>query len=323
MPAMKDLTGKRFGRWTVLKRAENKGNTVMWECKCDCGNYGFVTSHSLTSGNSKSCGCYHKEIAKKISTTHGKSNTKLFGVWNGMIERTTNKNNQSYYNYGERGITICDEWKDDFKSFYDWAINNGYKDGLSIDRIDNDKGYYPENCRWVGNFEQANNKRNNHKIEFNGEIHGIEEWARIIGISGSSLLSRLKNGWTLEQALTTKPNGYMKRQKFLEYNGEVKTPKEWSEITGISYHVIMRRIEHGWKTKDALTVPMGQKIKKVMQYDLDKNFVKEFNSAKEAAEIMGCRVYEIRAVCLGKRKTCRGYIWMYKDENKCLSDFTE
>lgn len=318
MPSMKDLTGKRFGRWTVLKRAENKGNTVMWECKCDCGNYGFIASHSLTSGNSKSCGCYHKEIAKKFSTTHGKSNTKLFGVWNGIIERTTNKNNKSYYNYGGRGITICDEWKDDFQAFYVWAINNGYKDGLSIDRIDNDNGYYPENCRWVGDFEQANNKRNNHKIEFNGEIHGIEEWARIIGISGSSLLSRLKNGWTLEQALTTKPNGYMKRQKFLEYNGEIKTPKEWSKITGISYNVIMRRIENGWKTKDVLTVPMGKKIKKVMQYDLDKNFVKEFNSAKEAAEIIGCSVCEIRSVCLGKRKTCRGYIWMYKDENKYL-----
>lgn len=161
MATLIDITGQRFGRLLVIQKAEpRKGyNGAMWKCVCDCGKTTIVNGQNLKSGNTTSCGCYGIERKTNTPKTHGKSGTRLHRIWKAMHSRCYNKNFHAYNHYGGRGITICDEWLHDFQAFHDWAIVNGYKDNLSIDRIDNDKGYSPDNCRWVTMEEQNKNKR--------------------------------------------------------------------------------------------------------------------------------------------------------------------
>ena len=200
------MIGKRFERLTVLEQDLSKtrgnGKSRVWVCKCDCGNTVYVTTGDLNSGNTKSCGCYRRDNSRKNNTTHGRSRSTLYNVWNTMKARCYNKNNGKYPSYGGRGITVCQEWLHDFTVFYDWAISNGYKRGLSIDRIDVNGDYEPTNCRWADRIVQANNTRTNRMIEFNGEKHTVAEWSRITGITASALYHRLWRGWSVEDALT-------------------------------------------------------------------------------------------------------------------------
>ena len=199
-----DLTGRRYGRLTVIERAcrEDK-RRVYWVCRCDCGNYSFVSGDDLKSGNTKSCGCLNSEKLKAgINVKHGMCYTPLNGVWRAMKRRCYYKKDSRYENYGGRGITVCDEWKDDFQAFYNWAMTNGYREGLSIDRIDVNGNYEPVNCRWATDKEQANNTRSNHFLTYNGETHTISEWAEIVGMKRDTLKRRIYSGWTIEKALT-------------------------------------------------------------------------------------------------------------------------
>lgn len=154
-----NLTGQRFGRLVVIKEAgRSSDGRVRWLCKCDCGNYTSTPStKTLRNRTCRSCGCIERERPNKL--THGKSNTKLFHVWNGMKQRCYNPNNRSYKTYGGRGIKVCDEWRDNFMAFHDWAIANGYEEGLTIDRIDNDGDYEPNNCRWITLQENVSKMR--------------------------------------------------------------------------------------------------------------------------------------------------------------------
>lgn len=196
MGKFQDLSGQKFGKLTAIKVVDEPvkgGNHKKWVCLCECGNKTVVTSDHLKKGDIKSCGCYF----------WGGSDTRIYRIWAHIKDRCYNKNHKSYADYGGRGITVCDEWLESSKAFYDWSIANGYKDGLTIDRIDNNKGYYPDNCRWTTSKIQANNTRWNHNITYKGETKSIQLWGEELGIKPNTLLYRIRRGWSIERAFTT------------------------------------------------------------------------------------------------------------------------
>jgi len=197
---MLNLTNKKFGKLTAVKPVgNNKRGSKIWLCKCECGNTKEIVSSLLKSGNTKSCGCIMKSILENRNTVHGlaKKNRRLYNIWCRMRQRCNNSNSSDYDRYGGRGIDVCAEWSS-FRSFYNWAINNGYESNLSIDRIDNNGNYQPSNCRWATNIKQARNKRNNHLITYKGETKTLAEWSQITGLDGSLIRYRLKH-WDKEK----------------------------------------------------------------------------------------------------------------------------
>ena len=197
-----DLTGSRFGRWAVLEYAgRSKRGEVQYKCRCDCGTERVLRRTSLTSGNSKSCGCLSRDVAKERGTTHGDSKSRLYRIWAGIIQRCCNdRERYEWEKYGGRGITVCEEWHK-YEAFRDWALSSGYSDDLTIDRINVNGDYCPDNCRWATVYEQNNNKRTSKYISFNGETGTIREFADRYGLAYSCLYTRLKLGWSIEDAL--------------------------------------------------------------------------------------------------------------------------
>lgn len=200
-----DLSGQKFNRLIVIKREENnKDNGSMWQCSCDCGNTTSVSGYNLRSNRIKSCGCLKLEQAKipKYKTLRY-DNIRMYNIWRGIIDRCCNTNNCHFEDYGKRGIQVFEEWKESFCNFYNWAIAHGYKENLTIDRIDNDGNYEPSNCRWTTFKQQSRNRRSNHIITYNNESKTLIEWAETYNILKSTLSERLLNGWSIERALTT------------------------------------------------------------------------------------------------------------------------
>lgn len=202
MSKLIDLTGQKFGRLTVVERADNtKQGQTQWKCECECGKQTTVSAYCLRSGHTKSCGCWKRYATKK----HGQSRERIYAIWYGIKERCYNKKCPNYKKYGNKGITMCDEWVESFKSFYDWSMMNGYAKNLSLDRINNDKGYSPDNCRWVTVKEQNNNKSNNCYITYNGKTQTLKQWAEELNINYPKLRYRIKYyHWTIERAFNTK-----------------------------------------------------------------------------------------------------------------------
>jgi len=194
-----DLSGQSFGRLTVRRKAENKGKKTAWECLCSCGAITVVASHHLKAGSITSCGCYSREVSVSVNTTHGLYGTRIHSVWASMLRRCTDPKNKSYGDYGARGITVCDEWIE---------LSTFHRDmgdpppGMTLDRIDNTKGYFPANCRWAGRIEQNQNRRNTLWIEAFGQRKCAAEWAAIAGISQNTIRRRLERGLPPEQAVS-------------------------------------------------------------------------------------------------------------------------
>lgn len=194
-----NLLGEKFGRLLVVERTNNDAaGRTQWLCECDCGTLKTVRGKDLRQGKVVSCGCWKNELIKERRRTHGLSKSRLHKIWGGMKKRCYCKTSKSFRDYGERGIVVCDEWRKDFASFYGWAINNGYSSELTIERIDNDKDYGPDNCRWASKEEQSNNKRTSHFVERNGERRTIAEWSKMLGIKQHTIIGRIRNGWNVD-----------------------------------------------------------------------------------------------------------------------------
>ncbi len=209
-----DLTGKRFGKLTVIKKHnQDKWGGWNWLCRCDCGNETVVSGGHLRGLKTKSCGCSRKE-SKNFS--HKMTGSRIYSIWQAMKSRCYYDKNKRFKYYGGRGITVCDEWKNSFISFYEWSIKNGYDETAergqcTIDRIDVNGNYEPNNCRWATIKQQANNTRRNHFIEYNGKTQTVSQWANELGVEPDSIFNRLQKGFTEEEALTLKFNERRKR----------------------------------------------------------------------------------------------------------------
>lgn len=217
--AIEEKPGARYGRLTVIERKENnKHKIAMYLCKCDCGNEKVIKGTALRNGTTKSCGCYQRDVASATAKVyiasenfkpptryrHGYANTRLFEIWCRMRERCTNPAKDHYDRYGGRGIKVCNEWMKDFVPFKEWALANGYQDNLSIDRIDNDGDYSPDNCRWATQSEQCRNRSNTVKLTHNGETKPLADWSELYGVKYKLAHERYKKGWPFERIMGLK-----------------------------------------------------------------------------------------------------------------------
>ena len=195
-----DVVGKTFGRWFVICRNGNtKNKSKQYLCRCECGIEKNVVGVHLLNGKSTSCGCFSAEQVRERMTKHGKTNTRLIYIWQGIKQRCFLETDKHYQWYGARGITICDEWKNDFMSFYNWAICNGYDKNKSIDRINNNGNYEPSNCRWVDHKTQCRNRRSNLLINIDGQIKPLIEWCEIKGFNYKLAWGRYRRGIPAER----------------------------------------------------------------------------------------------------------------------------
>lgn len=204
-PNVKDLRGKTFGRLTVLEPVgRSNQRQVIWKSICACGQFSVTPSTNLLSGDTRSCGCLNREIARKAgdrTRTHGLAGTTTYAIWSSMRDRCTKPHRKDYPRYGGRGISVCDRWMSSFDAFLsDMGIRPS---GMSIDRIDTNGNYEPSNCRWATLKEQARNHSRNHNVTIGGVSKCIAQWIEEFGISSGTVSSRMQRGWPPEKALTT------------------------------------------------------------------------------------------------------------------------
>ena len=197
----KMYVGFQVGRITVTKELGSNGKKRLWECLCTCGNIVIHTTSELNSGKVQSCGCLVHESGEKRKKYNARDR-KLYFRWSNIRGRCYNPNDAAYKNYGGRGIKMCPEWENDFYAFRDWSIANGYDEFLSIDRIDNDKDYSPNNCRWTDSKTQSNNRRSNHYITLNGVTKTMMQWSEEYHIDYHRIQKRLLAGWSEIDAVT-------------------------------------------------------------------------------------------------------------------------
>lgn len=236
-----DLTGQRFGRLAVIRYLQGCG----WLCRCDCGTEKAVLSGSLRRGGATSCGCFRREKMRSERTRHGHATTPTYLAWSHMKSRCENRNNKDYADYGGRGIRVCDRWQD----FANFLADMGEKPSAShsIDRYpDNDGNYEPGNCRWATVLQQANNKRNNRILEFNGRRQTVPEWARELGFAASAIHGRLAKGWSVEDTLSRPRYG------MIAFQGRTQSIHDWAKEAGISSATIYQRLDRGWPIERVL-----------------------------------------------------------------------
>jgi hypothetical protein len=204
-----DKTNRRYGRLLVVERDFSKTNGTYWICRCDCGKTKSVNTMQLNNSGTKSCGCLADEILKgNQKKTHGETETRLYSIWRGMKKRCYQKSSAGYRNYGGRGISVCEDWICSYENFRDWAILNGYKDDLTLDRIDSNGNYEPSNCRFSTYFQQANNKRTNRIITYKNVQLTLAQWCVITNIPKTTLcrkISKIGEECAIEWALSNNP----------------------------------------------------------------------------------------------------------------------
>jgi len=199
-----ELTGEKFGKLTVIERAGTRRKRAMWKCECECGITTIVAGQDLKSGNTKSCGCVGKEKIKNLRYKHGLSHTRIHNIWWALYQRCCDENSSSYHWYGAKGITMCEDWKE-FNNFHKWCYENGYNENFSIDRKNNNIGYYPDNCRWVDMKTQQRNRGNNRFITIGGITKKLCEWSEESGLHHVTILSRIKRGVPEDKWLSINP----------------------------------------------------------------------------------------------------------------------
>lgn len=244
-----DITNQTFGRLKALKPVY-RNNRTYWLCECECGNLKEIRQDAW--GKTNSCGCMQIESR----TTHHLSGDKLYTVWKNMKTRCYNSQYWNYPNYGGRGITICEEWLKDFSSFYSWALSSGYQEGLTIERVNNDGPYSPDNCKWATKEEQDANRRNNHRLTYKGETKTVTQWAKLTGLPAAAILSRIRYGWSPDEIIETPSGG---KSETIVYDGITEKISYWSKVTGFSAHTIRMRLRAGWSVEDTLLRPVRGK----------------------------------------------------------------
>lgn len=207
MKTITDITGNVYGRLTVVAFAgysDTKRPKPVWLCSCECGNTTTVTGSHLKNGNTSSCGCLRVAAATKMATKHGLKGSRAYQIWQGIKRRVNNSNDDHYHRYGGRGITMCDSWLESFECF----LNDMGEppEGMSIDRIDNDGNYEPDNCRWATPSEQSRNNSRNVLLTANGTTKCLVDWANDLGCSSYAIQKRIKRGWSVEDAVTIPPH---------------------------------------------------------------------------------------------------------------------
>ena len=214
-----DLKGQKINKLLVLEFYENKNKRTYWKCLCDCGKICIVDAYKLRIGHTKSCGCLGKLNKEKLfmySIKHNKTNSRLYRIWQNMKRRCDTSTIDIYKYYGARGIKVYEEWKNDFMSFYNWSMENGYRDDLTIDRIDVNGNYEPSNCRWVDKYTQANNTRRNHYITYKGQTLTINEWSRKTGVKRETIKWRLNNNFPINEVLSNENYSIHHRIKIIK-----------------------------------------------------------------------------------------------------------
>ena len=270
MKKNEDFINKKFNRWTILSFShKDKWGEKVFNCKCDCGTERTVPIRRIINGRSKSCGCITKENNRLRCATHNLTKNSLYRVWACMKTRCYNPNCTSYKYYGMKGICICDEWKNDFMNFYNWAIENGYKKNdkkkLTIDRIDFNGNYEPNNCRFVEMSVQSRNTAKNVYVVYNGERKVISDWADYFGYKRDRFLYMYRELKDMDKVLEYfKQRGnhirYDKSScRLVEFNGEVDTLRNFADKQNIPYKRVSQRIKKlKWSIEKALSTPIQQ-----------------------------------------------------------------
>ncbi len=264
------INGERFNRLTIIKETEpkiykngKKGRMVL--CVCDCGNKKEIIYGDVKKGHTKSCGCFAKEVNLTNSLKHGLAKTRFYDIYYKMKSRCQNKNNKDYPDYGGRGIKFL--WKsfDEFKDsmYTDYLKHKKANRGTNtrIDRIDNNKNYCKENCRWATHREQARNRRSNHLLTYKGKTMTLTEWAEKVGLPRYTLNNRIiKYNWSIKDALTLPNKIQEKNAKLYTYNNKSRSLLNWSKETGIKKETLRSRIKmYNWPLEKALTTPLRNK----------------------------------------------------------------
>lgn len=268
-----DITGQRFGKLVAICQAEphitQSGNKrEMWKCRCDCGNETIKAKADLIRNETKSCGCSHYVTGNKSPAyKHGRSKERLYTIHRGMLYRCENPSCNNYKYYGARGITVCDDWHN-VNTFIDWALSHGYKNNLSLDRIDNNKGYEPANCRWADNHTQSTNRRQSHHIMYENNSIPLTDFAKQNDLNYSFVLTHYLKEETAEEILQNRPV-----IKVYEYNGKKYSLTQLARIANMSKECLWRRLNCGWSVKDAVEKPLIGAV--LYEYNGEQYTIKE------------------------------------------------